>query len=62
MGDEMTKSHVEKWYLEELKRKAKPTLLQRLGLTRAFFNRKKKDKFSLVAFVRYVVRNWEKTK
>ena len=57
-----SKAHIEKWYLEELKRKAKPTLLQRLGLTRAFFNRKKKDKFSLVAFVRYVWRNWEKTK
>ncbi len=53
---------VEKWYLDELKRKAKPTLLQRLGLTRAFFNRKKKDKFSLVNFVRYVARNWERTK
>ena len=53
---------VEKWYLEEMKRKAKPTLLQRLGLTRAFLNRKKKDKFSLAAYIRYVVRNWNKTK
>ena len=47
---------IEKWYIEELKRKAKPTLLQRLGLTASFFNRKKKKNFSLIGFIKYLRR------
>ncbi len=48
------KHEVEKWYLDELKRRDKKRRLDKVGLNPRFFSRKHKRNFSLFRFIKYV--------
>lgn len=52
------KPQLEKWYIEELARKAKAEKLEKIGINKQFLRRRRKSNFSIMRFVKYIVNQW----